>query len=95
MTDSSSVLNSSLIKVAYGLETAAQDDKHISTFEVAIASVDLLLSGTHFIDFLPFLTRLPSWFPGMAILDRMAYYHRAVTTMKDDTWNDAKSAMVS
>ncbi|KAI0721292.1 cytochrome P450 [Cerioporus squamosus] len=85
-------LGTTLIGVAYGLQTAEVDDKYISTFEEAMESVALLLSGTNFIEFFPFLARLPRWFPGMGILRRMAHYRPVIMTMKDDTWNDAKSA---
>ncbi|KAI0721291.1 cytochrome P450 [Cerioporus squamosus] len=88
-------VGTTLVKVAYGLQTAEVDDKYISTFEEAIASLDLLLPGANFIEFFPFLARLPTWFPGMGVLRRMAYYRRLTTAIKDDTWNDAKCASSS
>ena len=83
------------MKVVYGLETAEVDDRHIVTFEEAMESVELLLSGTNLNEFFPFLARLPHWLPGMGILRRMRHYHRAAMAMKDNPWNDAKRAIVS
>ncbi|RPD81994.1 CyP450 monooxygenase [Lentinus tigrinus ALCF2SS1-7] len=85
-------LGTALIQVSYGLEAAEVDDKHIATFEDAIESLELLLSGANILEFLPFLARLPTWFPGMGILRRIAHYRQAIVAMKDDTWNDAKTA---
>lgn len=94
MTFSSSV-GTTLLKVAYGLQTMETDDKYISTFDEAIKSLDLLMPGTTFIEFFPVLARFPTWFPGMGVLRRMANHRRVVTEIPDNTWNDAKSAAVS
>ncbi|RDX52094.1 cytochrome P450 [Lentinus brumalis] len=88
-------VGATLLKVAYGLQISEANDKYISTFEEAMESIALLLSGTTFIEFFPFLARLPTWFPGMEILRRMAHYRQVIMVMKEDTWNDAKIVVVS
>ncbi len=94
MTDFPSSVGATLLKVAYGLQISEANDKYISTFEEAMESIALLLSGTTFIEFFPFLARLPTWFPGMEILRRMAHYRQVIMAMKEDTWNDAKIVVV-
>ncbi|RDX52095.1 CyP450 monooxygenase [Lentinus brumalis] len=88
-------VGTTLLKVAYGLQTMETDDKYISTFDEAIKSLDLLMPGTTFIEFFPVLARFPTWFPGMGVLRRMANHRRVVTEIPDNTWNDAKSAASS
>ncbi|KAI0754758.1 cytochrome P450 [Daedaleopsis nitida] len=84
-----------LIRAAYGLKIAETDDKYIETFEEAVGSLELLVTGTSILEFLPFLARVPTWLPGTSLLRRMAYYRELTTRIREDPWADAKDAIMA
>ncbi|KAI0705408.1 cytochrome P450 [Earliella scabrosa] len=54
-----------ILKVAYGINVADEDDEYISVLEAALEGPeDGLTPGRYLVEFLPFLRYIPTWFPG-------------------------------
>ncbi|CCL99826.1 uncharacterized protein FIBRA_01850 [Fibroporia radiculosa] len=85
-----------IMKIAYGHTVTSIDDKYIHIAESAAKeTVEAGGPGSMLVDFFPFLTLWPLWFPG-AGFKRKAFEVRAlVRNMLDTPFNMVKNAMLS
>ena len=60
-----SMFDATVLKVVYGIEVSAKDDRYHLMAERALEiSEDVLTPGRNLAEVLPFLLRLPAWMPG-------------------------------
>lgn len=91
-----SAIGTHIVKVTYGLETTQKDDKYIKAFEDSVTTLDLLVSGSSILEFLPLLARFPTWTPVIGpSLQRLADSRAAQEKIRTLPWVDAKEAYVS
>ncbi|EMD40157.1 hypothetical protein CERSUDRAFT_151145 [Gelatoporia subvermispora B] len=78
------VLGANILSVAYGLEIAEKNDIHIIVAEKAMeAHVQVVIPGSFWVDFMPFLKYLPAWIPGAGFQKKAADWRVNTTAMKE------------
>lgn len=91
-----SAVGTTLVTATYGLEVGEDmSDKYLSAFEIGVKSIQLFISGTSILEFVPILSRVPTWIPGTGYLRELAEIRRATHRLRDLPWNDAREAVVS
>ncbi|EDR10143.1 uncharacterized protein LACBIDRAFT_248415 [Laccaria bicolor S238N-H82] len=66
---------STIMSVTYGLPVLESDDPYITLAEEALQSAaEAGIQGTFWVDLLPFLQYVPSWFPGAGFKRKAAHY---------------------
>ncbi|KAI1785525.1 cytochrome P450 [Ganoderma leucocontextum] len=83
-------LGTSICKAAHGLDIAEQDDRRMEIFERALKSVDVLVEGSTVLEYLPFLTAIPTWLPGTGFLRRLAEDKKYAHMLRGLPWTQAK-----
>ena len=63
-------------------------------FEKALKSVDVLVQGGRVLDYMPFLTAIPTWLPGMGLLRRLAEDKKHAYMLRELPWMQAKEMVV-
>ena len=84
-----------LVTVTYGPKNNEDMTRTIAELDDALTSIELLLAGTHVLEFLPVLAHVPTWFPGTASLRRLAHYRELLVAIRERPWTQVKSAIVS
>ncbi|TBU50720.1 cytochrome P450 [Dichomitus squalens] len=89
-----SAIGATLVTITYGVDvTMDSSDTLLSTFEEGVKSIQLFVSGSSVLEFIPILSRLPTWLPGTAYLRDLARTRQATYRMRDVPWNAAKEAL--
>ena len=89
-------VGATLVTTTYGLDVGGDlNDKYLSAFETGVKSIQLFLSGTSILEFLPILSHIPHWAPGTGYLRKLVDIRRATLRLRDLPWSDARDAVVS
>ncbi|PIL22693.1 cytochrome P450 [Ganoderma sinense ZZ0214-1] len=83
-------LGTSICKAAHGLDIAEKDDQRMEIFERALKSVDVLIEGATVLEYMPFLTAIPTWLPGTGFLRRLAEDRKYAHMLRELPWTQAK-----
>ena len=83
------------MKIAYGIDVKDSDDPYILVAEGALSGVsEAAVPGAFWVDFLPILKYIPSWFPGAGFQKKAAHWRTLVTTMIEKPFGYVKEQMV-
>ena len=63
-------------------------------FERALKSVDVLVEGSTVLEYMPFLTAIPTWLPGTGFLRRLAEDRKYAHMLRELPWTQAKEMVV-
>nr|VWO95115.1 N/A [Ganoderma boninense] len=88
-------LGTSICKAAHGLDIAEKDDTRMVIFERALKSVDILVEGATVLEYMPFLTAIPTWLPGTGFLRRLAEDKKYAHMLRELPWTQAKEMVTS
>lgn len=90
------MVTSIIFEVTYGRRIASMDDKHVTMAQEAVLGQSrVAMPGAFWIEFCPFLKRIPSWFPGATFQKVVEYYRPINLAMKFQPYQQAKLANVS
>ncbi len=76
------------------MDIAEQDDRRMEVFERALKSVDILVEGATVLEYMPFLTAVPTWLPGTGFLRRLAEDKKYAHMLRELPWTQAKEIVV-
>ncbi|PIL22734.1 cytochrome P450 [Ganoderma sinense ZZ0214-1] len=89
-------VGAAIVTTTYGLDVGGDlSDKYLSAFETGVKSIQLFLSGTSILEFLPTLSYIPPWVPGAGYLRKLVEIRRATLRLRDLPWRDARDAVLS
>lgn len=89
-------LGSSIINVAYGIQTTGPDDPYIANAEEAMKGIAIAaVPGSFLIDFVPALKYVPSWFPGGGFKKAAAYWREVNRKVLELPFNHVHRQIVS
>ncbi|KAI0770513.1 cytochrome P450 [Fomes fomentarius] len=83
------------IEMAYGLPNQEDKNKIVDEFEDALTSMNIMVSGTSLLEFLPVLGRVPTWLPGTSFLRLLEHYRKVMVTVRELPWDMVKSAVAA
>ena len=90
-----STFAATIMKIGYGIAVQESGDPYISIAEEAISGgVEAGVPGAFWVDFLPILKYVPSWFPGAGFQKKAARWRKAFNTMADKPFFHVKDQMV-
>ena len=96
MLISDSSFATAMLKVIYGIDTAATGDQYVAVVEEAIEGpAQGMLPGRFLVEYLPILRYIPPWFPGASSQRLFQKWQDAGARLKNMPYNDAKAALVS
>lgn len=85
-----------IIGIAYGLETSVQDDPYIRAAEESLKPLFIAsVPGTFLVDQLPLLKYVPAWMPGAGFKRKAREWYEMSQTTLHHAYTDAKRAIVS
>lgn len=85
-----------VVRLAYGKKILSADDSYVVVAEKAIHGLlQACIPGTFWIDFLPFLKWIPSWFPGAHFKRHAEEYSPYVVNLRDRSYEEVKATMAS
>ena len=91
-----STLAATIIDLAYGQEIRSMDDEYMKlTLESIDGFVESKVLGKFWVDFLPFLKYLPTWFPGASSVKYGARFRPLTEEMLDRPFREIQSGVVS
>lgn len=76
------------------MDIAEQDDQRMEIFERALKSVDILIEGSTILEYMPFLTAIPTWVPGTGFLRRLVEDRNYAHMLRELPWTQAKQMVV-
>ncbi|KAI0643186.1 cytochrome P450 [Trametes meyenii] len=82
-----------VLKVLYGFDAKEKGDPIIKKVSEALSCASELATGTHPVDFFPFLRHVPGWFPGCGFQYVMAKCKASVTLMKEAPFAQMEAAI--
>ena len=83
------------MKIAYGITVQETNDPYIATAEDAMkGAFAAAIPGTFWVDFLPFLKYVPSWFPGASFQKKGALWREATDTMAEKPFRHVQEQLV-
>ncbi|KAM5539391.1 hypothetical protein V8D89_006843 [Ganoderma adspersum] len=88
-------LGTSICKAAHSLDIAEKDDRRMEIFERALKSVDVLIEGATVLEYMPFLTAIPTWLPGTGFLRRLAEDKKYAHMLRELPWTQAKEMVAN
>ncbi|TDL23203.1 cytochrome P450 [Rickenella mellea] len=85
-----------ILRVAYGIKVASENDPSIHTAEEALKAMAATgNAGAYLVDTIPFLKYLPEWFPGAKFKREAKEWRRHVLSMRDSPFAVVKKTMES
>jgi hypothetical protein len=91
----SSTFAATIMKIGYGITVQESDDPYISIAQEAMNGLaEAGVPGTFWVDFLPILKYVPSWFPGAGFQKKAARWGEAVNAMVDKPFHHVKEQVV-
>jgi hypothetical protein len=85
-----------VLNLAYGIEAQPENDPLIMLSEQGIsASNKVTRPGYYLVDSIPWLQKLPKWFPCLSFRRDAEHFREAILTMRDVPFKHAKQALVS
>ncbi|KAI0670927.1 cytochrome P450 [Trametes maxima] len=82
-----------VLKVLYGHDAEEADDPLIGKVEVVSSCLDKIATGSHPLDYFPFLAYVPAWVPGAGFHYDLARCKEAVITMKETLFQHMELVM--
>ena len=83
------------MKIGYGIDVQESDDPYISIAEVVTnGASEAAIPGAFWVDFLPILKYVPSWFPGAGFQKKAAYWKEALNTMAEKPFRHVQEQLV-
>ena len=83
------------MKISYGIAVQESDDPYILVAEEVMSGVaEVGIPGTFWVDLIPILKYVPSWFPGAGFQRRAARWKEAVNTMVEKPFRYVQEELV-
>ena len=83
------------MKIGYGIAVQESDDPYISIAEEALRGVAQAgIPGSFWVDLLPILKYVPSWFPGAGFQKKAARWREVINTMAEKPFRHVQEQMV-
>ena len=83
------------MNIGYGIIVQESDDPYISAAEEAMEGFSAAgIPGTFWVDLIPILKYVPSWFPGAGFQKQAARWKKANHTMAETPFNYVKEQLV-
>ena len=83
------------MKIGYGIAVQESNDPHISIAEEALTRVaEAGIPGALWVDFLPILKYVPSWFPGAGFQKTAARVRETTNTMAEKPFRHVQEQLV-
>jgi len=83
-----------IMNIGYGISVQESDDPYISIAEDAMQGLaEVGIPGAFWVDFLPILKYVPSWFPGAGFQKKAAYWKKLNHTMADTPFDHVKEQL--
>jgi hypothetical protein len=83
------------MKIGYGIAVQESDDPYISIAEEAFeGAAEAAIPGAFWVDFLPILKYVPSWFPGAGFQKKAARWRKATDTMAEKPFRHVQEQLV-
>ena len=83
------------MKIGYGISVQESDDPYISIAEEALnGAAQAGIPGAFWVDFLPLLKYVPSWFPGAGFQKKAARWRRAINAMAENPFSHVQEQLV-
>ena len=83
------------MKIGYGISVQESDDPYISIAEEALnGAAQAGIPGAFWVDFLPLLKYVPSWFPGAGFQKKAARWRRAINAMTENPFSHVQEQLV-
>ena len=90
-----STFAATIMKIGYGISVQESDDPYISMAEVAMnGAAEAGIPGAFWVDFLPILKYVPSWFPGAGFQKKAAYWRKATNAMAEKPFRLVQEQLV-
>ena len=81
--------------IAYGIKVQESGDRYISLVEEAIeGGTEAAIPGAFWVDFLPILAYVPSWFPGAGFKKKAAYWSKLNKIMTEKPFHYVQEQLV-
>jgi hypothetical protein len=91
----SSTFAATIMKIGYGIAVQETDDPYISIAEEAVAgATEAGIPGVFWVDFLPILKYVPSWFPGAGFQKKAARVREVTSTMIERPFRHVQEQLV-
>lgn len=85
-----------VLKIAYNIDVADENDVYIRLSEDALAAAAVaLIPGKFVVEALPFLRHMPAWFPGSGKQKVFTKCQELFRTLEDTAYAHVKDAIVS
>jgi hypothetical protein len=83
------------MKIGYGIVVQDSKDPYISLAEVAVdGASEAAIPGAYWVDYLPILKYVPSWFPGAGFQKKATVVREATTTMAEKPFRHVQEQFV-
>ena len=83
------------MKIVYGIAVRESDDPYISIAEEAIRGMsEAGIPGAFWVDLLPILKYIPSWFPGAGFQKKVARWREAINAMAGKPFRHVQEQLV-
>ena len=90
-----STFAATIMKIGYGIDVQESDDPYISIAEQVMNSGSkAAIPGAFWVDFLPLLKYVPSWFPGAGFQRKAAYWRKDLNTMAEKPFRHVQEQLV-
>ena len=82
--------------MVFGIDVADDGDEIMAIVEDALEWIgETFTPGKYFIDVLPILQHVPTWFPGATVQRLIVKWRATVVRLKEEPYRRVKAAMVS
>ena len=90
-----STFAATIMKIGYGIAVQESDDPYISIAEEVLnGAAQAGIPGAFWVDFLPILKYVPSWFPGAGFQKKAARWREAINTMAEKPFRHVQEQLV-
>ena len=90
-----STFAATIMKIGYGIAVQESDDPYISIAEEVLNGLaEAGIPGTFWVDMIPILKYVPSWFPGAAFQKKAARWREAINTMAEKPFRHVQEQLV-
>ena len=91
----SSTFAATIMKIGYGIAVQESDGPYISIAEEALnGAAQAGIPGAFWVDFLPFLKHVPSWFPGAGFQKKAAHWREVINKMAEKPFLHVQEQLV-